>query len=155
MKNAPTEINDESAPDKRDYTPGSLPTRHNTVRAGVLAMLLESAVMTGMESVFAQSTTRLAAVIHAIATEYNWTFERKDVAAGTKDGRVAWITTYWLPQQTIAMAFDLGAREWVDRVKAARANARAKATKCKSEAARINATLRRNDPRQGKLWGDV
>ena len=152
MKNAPT-TNDESAPNKRDYTPGALPQRHNTVRAAVLATMLESSVMTGMESVFAQSTTRLAAVIHAISTQYGWEFDRREVAAGTKDGRIAWITAYWLPQQTIAKAFEQGARIWVEKVKAARASSRNQASKCKSDASRINAALRKSDPRQGAFLG--
>lgn len=154
MKNAPT-TNDESAPDKRDYTPGTLPVRHNTVRAAVLAAMLEGAAMTGMESVFAQSTTRLAAVICEVAKRYGWNFDRGDVAVGTKDGRITSVTTYWLPQETIARAFALGARLWVDQVKAARADSRKNANKCKADAARINAMRRKSDPRQGAFWGDL
>lgn len=77
------------------------------------------------------------------------------MVVGTKDGRVTSVTTYWLPQETIARAFALGARLWVDQVKAARADSRKKANKCKADAARINAMRRKSDPRQGAFWGDL
>lgn len=155
MENAPTTNSSESAPDKRDYTLGAFPKRRNTVTADVIASLLESNTSTGMESVFTQSTTRLAAHIGYVTRKYNWTIERRDIVTGTNDGRTTWITQYWLPQETIAKAFEIGAREFIETVKTARAKQRQKAGKCKSEAARINAMLRKNDPRQGSLWGEV
>jgi hypothetical protein len=158
MKNAPAANSNESAPDKRDSTPGTFPKRRNTVTADVLAALMESKVITGMDSVFAMSTTRLAAFICRLGKRYGWTIERHDVAAGTNDGRESWVTAYWLPPTTIARAFALGAREWVDGVKAASAERRKLAGKCKTEAAKKNAIrnkLRPQDPRQGRLWDDM
>lgn len=157
MKNAPT-TNDEGAPDKRDSTPGTFPTRRNTVIADVLAALMESKTITSMDSVFSMSTTRLAAFVCRLQTFYGWTIERHDVATGTNDGRESWVTAYWLSPAVIAQAFGLGAREWVDGVKAAGAERRKLAGKCKAEAAKKNAIrnkLRKQDPRQGHLWGDV
>ena len=156
MKNAPITNSNESAPNKRDYTAGTLPKRINTVQSSVLACLLESQVITGMESVFKMSTTRLAAFIHALSKHYDWQIERHDVATGTNDGRIAWVTAYWLPQATIAQAFEMGARDWIDEVKTAKAKRSKQSIKCKSNAAKINATrnqLSKNDPRQGNLWG--
>ena len=153
MKNAPTS-KDESAPDKRDYTLGKRPARTNTVTAAVLAMMLESKKITGMEAVFNQCTTRLAAVIEYLERKYDWKIERRDIAVDTKDGRIAWITIYWLPQQSISTAFEAGAREWIDKVKVARIERRKQAGKCKASAAIKNAA-RNQDPRQGKLWGDA
>src|SRR3546814_4874033 len=118
--NAPA-TNHESAPSKRNYNPGQLPKRKNTVTAAVLAGLLEGETLTGMDAVFGQSTTRLGAVVFWLSERYGWTIERRDIATGTNDGRVAWITCYWLRQATRAAAFDVGARPWVDGVKAARA----------------------------------
>lgn len=158
MKNAPTEINDESAPDKRDSTLGTFPKRRNTVIAGVLAALMESKTITSMDSVFSMSTTRLAAFIHRLEQRYGWAIDRHDVATGTNDGRESWVTAYWLLPTAIAKAFDLGAREWVDGVKAASAERRKLAGKCKAEAAKKNAIrnkLRKQDPRQGRLWGEL
>ena len=155
MKTAPNQTAFERAPDKRDYPPGTLPKRINTVTAAVLAGLLESNAMTGMESVFKQSTTRLGAVIHCLTRDYGWSIPRRDIATGTSDGRIASITAYWLPQATIAQAFEAGAREWMDSVKSARAERRKQAGKCKSDAARINARkhFKTQNPRQDSLWG--
>src|SRR5471032_2460012 len=106
MKNAPTANNDESAPDKRDSTPGTFPKRRNTVTAGVLAALMESKTITGMDGVFSMSSTRLAAFIFYLEQNYGWTIERRDFATGTNDGRESWVTQYWLLQATITQAFD-------------------------------------------------
>lgn len=153
MKNAPTTNSNESAPDKRNYTPGILPKKTNTVTSGVLAYLLENQSPTGMEAVFKMSTTRLAAVIHYLGKKYAWNIERDDKAAGTNDGRISWITVYWLPQGTISSAFAQGARDWIDVVKASRAKQRKFSDKCKQLANKINTCRQRvSDPRQTSFW---
>ena len=70
MKNARPQNSETSALDKANYTLGNLPKRINTVTAAVLAGLLESNTLTGMDSVFKQSTTRLGAVIHRLTRDY-------------------------------------------------------------------------------------
>lgn len=155
MKKRPTQKAETSAVDKRDFTPGTLPARCNTVTAAVLAGLLESNVLTGMDSVFKQSTTRLGAVIHRLERDYGWHIERRDIATGTNDGRIATISAYWLPQATIAAAFDAGARDWIESVKAARAARRKESGWCKAQAARMNAARKPQDPRQSDLWGNA
>lgn len=157
MKNAPVQTTNESAPGKRDYTPGTLPKRINTVTASVLVALLESHNITCMESVFKQNTTRLGAFIHRLTRDYGWHIDRRDIATGTNDGRIATITAYWLPQETIARAFEAGARAWIYRVKTARAEQRKQADKCKADAARRNlhSRFKTPDPRQGGLWGEL
>lgn len=145
-----------SAVDHCESTPGTLPHRRNTVIAHVLAGLLESKAMTGMDSVFKQSTTRLAAHIEYLERKYGWHIERRDVVTGTNDGRIATIAAYWLPQATIAQAFEAGARAWIESVKAARAARRKESEKCKAQAARVNAACKfrkPEDPRQSSLWG--
>lgn len=156
MKNAPVQTTNERATHKRNYTPGTLPRRINTVTAAVLAGLLESNILDGMESVFRQSTTRLGAYIHYLERDYGWHIERRDMATGTSDGRIASISVYWLPQATIAQAFEAGARDWISSVKAARAERRKQTDRCKADAARINAHkhFKVQDPRQDRLWGD-
>ncbi len=156
MKNAPVQNTNESAPDKRNYTPGTLPKHCNTVTASVLAALLESNTITGMESVFKEHTTRLGAVIHYLDGQYGWHIDRRDIATGTNDGRIATITAYWLPQETIEMAFEAGAREWIIRVKVARAERRKQARKCKDEAAQINAHkyFKTKIPKPDRFWGE-
>ena len=142
----------DQRPEQANYTPGKLLDRKNTVRAHVLAVLLESNVLTGMDAVFRQSTTRLSAVIHALKNKCEWPIECHDVAVGTTDGRIETVTSYWLRQETIAKAFEAGARPWVELVKAARAERRKEAEKCKAKAARMNASRKPQDPRQGDLW---
>lgn len=156
MENAPDQTTIESAVRQRNYTPGTLPKRINTVTAAVLAGLLESNALTGMDSVFKQNTTRLGAVVHRLEREYGWCIDRRDIATGTNDGRIATISAYWLPQAMIAQAFDAGARAWIDSVKAARAERRKQSDKCKTDAARLNAARKHcksHDPRQDNLWG--
>ena len=140
-----------------NYTPGKLPKLKFTVVASVLASSLESKQMTGMESVFKQSTTRLGAVIHYLENRYDWTFNRRKIATGTNDGRVAEITAYWLPQATIAQAFAAGAADWVEGVKVARVERRKQSEKCKSDAAKINARkhFKNHDPRQNDFWSGL
>lgn len=156
MKNAPIQTTNESAGGTANYTPGKLPKRKNTVVAAVLASLLESRAMTGMESVFKQSTTRLGAVIHYLENKYDWQIPRRSVATGTNDGRVAEVSAYWLPQATIAQAFEAGARDWIESVKAARTERRKQSDKCKADAALRNARkhFKSHDPRQNILWGE-
>ena len=156
MRNARPQNSETSAADTANYTPGKLPKRKNTVVAAVLASLLESKSLTGMESVFKQSTTRLGAVIFYLENKYDWQIPRRDMATGTSDGRIASISAYWLPQATIASAFDAGALDWIESVKAARTERRKQAEKCKSDAAQRNARrhFKSHDPRQDSLWCD-
>lgn len=156
MKNAPTANSNESAPDKRNYTCGTLPRRVNTVIAGILAHLIEGRDPTGMEAVFEQSTTRLAAHIHRLSSAYNWSIERADIAVGTKDGREPWVTRYWLSMATREAAFEAGVRDWIEQVKEASASRRKQAAKCQASAAAKNAArrqMRKTDPRQSDFWG--
>ena len=154
MKTPPNHTEFESAPDKRDYTPGSIPKRINTVTAAVLAGLLESKEFTGMESVFKQSTTRLSAVIDYLEKRYGWSIDRRKIAVGTSDGRIPDISIYWLPQATIAEAFESGAREWIKTVNNARLERRKHANECKVKAAQKNAAQKpfKQNPRQDNLW---
>ena len=150
MKNALAQTTNESAPDKRDYNPGRLPKCVNSVRADVLALLLQGQFLTGMDAVLLLATTRLSAVIFALDNTHGWTIERHDIDAGTSDGRIEPIVAYWLPQTTIKQAFDAGAAKWIASVKAASADRRKLAPQCKKKAAQSNA--RKFDPRQADMW---
>jgi hypothetical protein len=157
MKNAPITISNESALDKCDYTDAHLPKRVDTVTAEVLAELLESKALTGMESVFKQSTTRLSAFIHYLKKNYNFHSETNSKATGTNDGRISTISAYWFAQAAIEFAFEnLNARDWIFKVRAARKELRKQAPKCKVEAAQKNARKYPvADPRQCNLWGEI
>ncbi len=150
MKNARPQQVETSALDKRNSSTGILPKRINTVTAGVLAAALEGQFTTGMAAVFNQSTTRAAAVIHRLRTEYGWDFAHKDIATGTSDGRVAWVKVYWLPLHVREAAFKAGARAWIDEVTAAAKKRRKGASKAKARAATLNTM--RIDPRQDGLF---
>ncbi|MBX9849174.1 MAG: hypothetical protein K2X64_07765 [Rhodocyclaceae bacterium] len=159
MKNALTTNSNESAQDKCDYTPGSYPVRRNTVRADALAALLMYQFLTGLESVFSRSTTRLSPVIcDAIEKLYGWPVLREDRVVDTEDGRVASIVAYYLHPETIRQALEVGAQEFIDSVIAARAGRRREANKIKIAKAQKKAArdrLRKQDPQQGNLWGDA
>jgi hypothetical protein len=139
MKNAPITNSNESALDKCDYTRGIFPMKINTIRADVLADLLDAQALKGMTSVLAQSTTRLSAVIHILGEKYHWPISRREVVDGTRDGRVSFVTEYWLEPAVIAAAVDQGAREWILSVRSARAHLRTRARRCKAIAERVNA----------------
>ena len=151
MKNAPAQPTNESAPDKRDYTPGRLPKCVNSVRADALALMLQAHLITGMDAVFLLATTRLSAAVCALQQTHGWTIERHVIDAGTSDGRIAPIKAYWLPQSTIKQAYDAGAAKWITSVKAASADRRKLAPQCKKKATQRNA--RKFDPRQADMWG--
>jgi hypothetical protein len=137
---------------------GMLPVRQNTVTADVLARFIAGERLTGLESVFDSSTTRLAAVVGRLGNDYAWSIKRDDRAAGCKDGRIARVRVYWLcPNQTEA-ALAAGAGAWCQEVRAARRALRARAAKARNDAARFNASKaarRAADPRQAGLFGEV
>lgn len=139
MKNAPITNSNESAPDKHNYTPGTFPLKRDTIRADILAGLLSSQTFKGMACVSSQSTTRLSAVIHILGEKYGWPISRREVVDGTRDGRICYVTEYWIEPDTIKDAFKRGAGEWIASVRSARAHLRTRARRCKAIAARINA----------------
>lgn len=97
------------------------PKGPSSIRAHVLAVLLASEDMTGFESIFAHRKASLATVIRALIRKYHWPVEREDFPTNTADGRAAWASVYCLPQAAIDVAFEAGARDWLDGVNAARA----------------------------------
>ncbi len=132
-------------------TAGTLPHKRATVTAEVLARLLAGERMTSLDAVGCASTTRLAAVVEYLQTDYGWRIERTDRAAGCSDGRVAWISVYWLAPAVITASLATGAAEWCVEVRAARRALRTKAALAQRAAARAN-TARRSRPQLGQ-WG--
>ena len=132
---------------------GPLPVRLKTVTSEVLARLLSGERMTGLDAVYGASTTRLSAVVFSLAKRYGWTIERHDKAAGCRDGRVAWISEYWIDLDTAARARAAGADTWCQQVREARRTLRTKAALAQRLAARANEATRRNIPRLPGQWG--
>jgi hypothetical protein len=90
------------------------------MRAQVLAVLLASDDMTGIESIFDNRKVTLNTVVRALMRKYGWPIERHDFPTNTGDGRAAWASVFSLPQEVIDAAMAAGGRDWVDGVKAAR-----------------------------------
>ncbi len=90
------------------------------MRAQVLAVLLASDDMTGMESIFDGRKVTLHTVMRALMRKYGWPIERHDFPTNTADGRAAWATVFSLPQAVIGAALEAGGRDWLDGVQAAR-----------------------------------
>lgn len=124
--------------------PFSLPVRTNTASAEILARLISGQEITGMDAVFATSTTRLSAHIHYLSQNYAVTTETSERAVGCADGRIATITAYRLPTSLLNRARAAGADRWAASVRAARAALRAKAALAKKKAANLNAARRRS-----------
>ena len=99
--------------------PGRFPPASTSARAEVLAVMLASDDMTGIESM-SMPVVGLAPVIRALMRKYRWPIERRDFPTNTGDGRASWTTTYSLPKDVIDAALDAGGRDWIDGVKAAR-----------------------------------
>lgn len=129
--------------------PGRLPHKRATVTSEVLARLLAGERMTSLEAVGCASTTRLAAVVAYLQTNYDWHIERADKAAGCRDGRVAWISVYWLGPEVISVSLATGGAKWCVEVRAARRLLRAKVGLAYRAAARAN-TARRSRPHLGQ-----
>ena len=133
---------------------GGLPAKLQTVTSEVLARLLNGERMTSLDAVHDASTTRLSAVVHYLQTAYGWTIERRDKATGCRDGRVAWVSEYWIDSDTAARALTAGADAWCKQVREARRELRTKAALARAEAARANDAARRSTrSRQAGQWG--
>lgn len=126
--------------------PGGLPAKLNTVTAEVLARLLNHERLTSLDAVDEASTTRLSAVTFYLAEKYGWPIEAVDKAAGCRDGRVAWVSEYFLPPEVVAQAMAGGADGWCTSVRAARRARRTKAAEAQRVAERFNAALQRRRP---------
>lgn len=131
--------------------PFSLPQRTDTACAEVLARLLKGEVLTGMDAVYAASTTRLAAHVHYLAEIYRVETVTGERAVGCKDGRVATVTTYELPPAVVEHARVGAAAQWVATVRTDRAAKRAKAAKAQLKAASVNAARKRIAPPWNQL----
>ena len=130
---------------------GGFPAKQSSVCAEVLARLLNGERLTSLDAVIDASTTRLSAVVFYLSNNYGWTIESTDKAAGCRDGRVAWVSEYTLPADTVSRAMDAGAAAWCANVRAARRTLRAKAAVARCDADRANAA-RKFRPHPGQ-WG--
>ena len=86
----------------------------------LLAVLLASNDMTGMESIFEHRKVTLHTVVRALVRKYGWPVERHDFPTNTADGRAAWASVFSLPQEVIDAALADGGRDWLEGVQAAR-----------------------------------
>ena len=96
------------------------PAGPSTLRAQVLAVLLASDDMTGIDSIFEHRKVALNTVVRALVRKYGWPIERHDFPTNTADGRAAWASVYSLPQEAIEAALANGGSDWLDGVRAAR-----------------------------------
>jgi hypothetical protein len=146
MKTPDTTKAASSVPEQASSLPFSLPHRTDTACAEVLARLLKGEVLTGMDAVYAASTTRLAAHVHYLADNYRVETVTGERAVGCTDGRVATITTYELPPAVVEAARAGVAARWIATVRTDRAAKRAKAALAQKKAANINAARKRTAP---------
>jgi hypothetical protein len=119
--------------------------KQTSVCADVLARLLGNERLTSLDAVTESSTTHLAAVVHYLAKSLGWHIESTDKATGCRDGRVAWVSEYFLPAETIQLAA-AGSGQWCAKVRAERALLRAKAAQARRDAKRMNAMRTRHEP---------
>lgn len=101
-------------------TVGRFPSGPASLRAQVLAVLLASSDMTGVESIFDNRKVTLTTVVRALTRKYGWPIERHDFPTNTADGRAAWASVFSLPQEVIDAALAAGGSDWLEGVRAAR-----------------------------------
>jgi len=99
---------------------GRFPSGPASLRAQVLAVLLASNDMTGVESIFEHRKVTLTTVVRALTRKYGWPIERHDFPTNTADGRAAWASVFSLPQEVIDAALAAGGSDWLEGVRAAR-----------------------------------
>lgn len=99
---------------------GKFPAGPSSMRAQVLAVLLASDDMTGVESLFDHRKVTLNTVVRALVRKYGWPIERRDFPTNTEDGRAAWASVFCLSQDVIDAALEAGGRDWLEGVAAAR-----------------------------------
>ena len=119
--------------------PGRLPAKQSGVQAEILARLLNSERLTGLDAVTAVSTTRLSAVVFNLANKYGWPIKSTKKLAGCSDGRLVWVSEYTLSAEAVARAIDAGAAAWCSDVQKAWRAQRAKAPEVRKIAAWANA----------------
>lgn len=116
---------------------GKLPTRKGSVVATVLAKLLKGQKLNSIELAAETQTSRLKDVVASLRQQHGWGAIRSErIALGTADGRVQWVSQYWLSadalleidQSEIAAWTKAVERErYVQRMNVKRAHRRAKA----------------------------
>ncbi|TAK87080.1 MAG: hypothetical protein EPO09_18985 [Aquabacterium sp.] len=117
---------------------GIFPGRRNTLQSEVLARLLLSERLTGLDAVAGLNTTRLASAVHILRTKFEWPIKRHDFSVGCGDGRVEQVCEYYLSTEAISAASRAGADEFVPDVLKQRSERRKEAPKAKREAALRN-----------------
>ncbi len=158
MKNAPdrkTAIESDAVAGAPIIAPGGYPKKLHGASAEILARLLAGEVLTAADTLDGCGTMRAAAHVHYLSDTYGWSIERDERATGCTDGRVVTVTTYSLPQSTIAQARAAGAAEWCNKVREARAALRAKDLEAYRRAAAMNKASRArkpSSPGQGDLF---
>jgi hypothetical protein len=100
--------------------PPRFPVMSSSIRAEVLAVLLASEDMAGIESLFDHRKVALGTVVRALTRKYGWPVERREFPTNTADGRAAWASVYSLPQEVIDAAMAAGGQDWLDGMRAIR-----------------------------------
>ena len=100
---------------------GTLPSRKSSVVALVLAKLLSGQKVNAIDMAAEAQTSRVKDLIASLRRQHAWGSISSDrIAVGTADGRVQWVTQYWLSEEVLALARTLQNLDWVDKVFEAR-----------------------------------
>jgi hypothetical protein len=97
------------------------PSTHTSVTAEVLERLLNREHLTSIDAVIGAGTTRLAAYVHYLGRTYGWPIASQEKAVPCRDGRVAWVSEYYLPAAVVERAMAAGGAAWCNSVQTARA----------------------------------
>ena len=129
---------------------GKLPTRKGSVVVSILARLLQGQKVNGIELAAEAQTSRLKDLIAPLRQQHGWGAIRSErIALSTVDGRVQWVSQYWLPADALVGVDQLKIAAWtkavdreryVQRLNVKQAQRRAKA--CNARKSSVVATVK-------------
>lgn len=106
---------------------------HNTVKAAVLADLLEGQELTHLDCWIKHASSRLSHHIWDLIHKHGWPIQCRGRSVECRDGRTAGIGVYWLPADGRPAAAEVE-QEFIACTRNARAELRLKAKKCRRSA---------------------
>lgn len=141
-----------SAPQTKPVTKPipTMPTRKSSVVASVLADLLSEYVINSIDGVSDLPTSRLKDHISTLRKRYGWdAIASCRIAKATRDGRVQWVTQYWIPIDVLDTLSLEQTHKWISEVrKTRRANrmcfkdAQQRAKACNARKSKVATTVK-------------
>lgn len=118
MKSLLSFLNRKAAPKPRQSTAiGKFPARKSSLVSLVLAKLIVGEKLNSVDFAVQANTSRLKDLIASLRKQYGWcSIESNSIAKATPDGRVQWVSQYWLPHNLLDILNTPSNDGWVKSV---------------------------------------